>query len=115
MPNIDAPAYSQDFAADGTTSGSIQVADSTGFYVGTIGYLVRSDAGARVVIVSIPDTTHVVVRIVADDNEQQAAVQRYGGHSNLTGWTVAKGSRLSMPSQLAHVEPTFVKPIKANV
>ena len=115
MPSVHAPDYAQDFTGNGDGTGSVQVADSTGFYVGCIGYLSRSDANARVVIVALPDSTHAVVRIIPDDNEQQQAVQRYGGHSDLTGWTVAKGSRLSMPAQVAHVEPAFLKPNKVNV
>lgn len=115
MPSIEVQDFAQDFAANGGTSGNIQVADSSGFYVGALGFLVRDDAGARVVIVAVPDSTHVTVRIVADDNEQQGAVQRYGGHSDLTGWTTAKHSRLSMPSCVVRVEPTFAVRRAGNV
>lgn len=104
MPSIDVPQVTAAFAADGGPSGSIQVASSAGFYPGCIAYLIRSDANARVIIVSIPDGTHVRVRIIADDNEQQQSKQIYGGTSDLTGWTVVKSSKLSMPAQLARVE-----------
>jgi hypothetical protein len=104
MPSIDVSSYSQAFAANGSASGSIQVADSSGFYVGCIGYLWRNDAGARVMIVAIPDATHVQVRIIADDNEGQQIQQRYGAPSDLTGWTTALASKISMPAQLAKVE-----------
>lgn len=114
--NIDVPAFAQDFDANGGATGSIQVASSAGFYVGTIAYLSRnSNPGARCVIVSIPDSTHVVARIVADDNEQQQAQQIYGAGSNLSAWTTALSARISMPAQLAKIEPQSVKPAGMNV
>jgi hypothetical protein len=111
MPSIDVPQFSQVFAVDGGVSGSIQVAASAGFYVGCIAYLSRdSNPGARCIIVDLPDATHVGVRIVADDNENQQQLQRYGARSDLTGWTTALNSKISMPAQLARVEPQTVKP-----
>lgn len=115
MPSIYVNSFSQDFAADGDATGKAQVSDSSGFYVGAIGYLVRDDAGARVIIVAVPDSTHVQLRIVADDNEQQAALQRYGGFSDLTGWTTAKHTRLGMEDQVVRVEPTFAVRRSGNV
>lgn len=115
MPAIYVQDFWQDFAANGGGSGNIQVADSSGFYVGGLGYLLRDDAEARCLIVAVPDSTHVTVRIVAADNEQQAAVQMYGGHSDLTGWTTAKHSRVSMEAQVVRVEPTFAAPRRANI
>ena len=115
MPNIEVKQFSQAFAVNGTTTGYVQVGDSSGFFVGCIGYLSRTDAGVRVVITDIPDSTHVGVRIIADDNENQQPLQRYGARSDLTGWTVAKASTLSMPQQLAHVEPAYSKPTSMNV
>jgi hypothetical protein len=113
--HIEVPEFSQAFAADGGTSGSIQVADSSGFYVGCIAYLRRTDANARVIIVSIPDATHVGVRIIGDVDNERVRYQVYGAQSDLTGWTTAKGSRISMPQQLAQIEPSILKPTKANI
>lgn len=112
--NIDVPQVTAAFAADGSATGSIQVSSSAGFYPGCIAFLRRSDAGARVIIVDVPDATHVVVRVIADDNEQQQAIQIYGGHSDLTGWTTAKTSKITMPPQLARVESNTLVAIKGQ-
>jgi hypothetical protein len=114
MPSIAVPAFWQDFAANGDSTGKIQVSDSSGFFVGCIGYIQRDDAEARVIIVAVPDSTHVQVRIIADDNEQQAPLQRYGGFSDLTGWTTAKHSRVSMEDQIARVDPAWVARRQGN-
>lgn len=107
MPSIEVAAVAAAFAADGDTTGKIQVASSANFFVGTIGYLQRDDLDKRCVVVAVPDGTHVQVRIIADDNEQQGPVQRYGGFSDLTGWTTAKHSTVSVPQQIARVEPSW--------
>lgn len=112
--HIDVPQVTAAFAADGGASGSIQVASSTGFFPGCIAYLRRTDANARVIIVDVPDSTHVKVRIIADDNEQQLPLQIYGGTSDLTGWTIAKSSKITMPAQLARVEANTLVAVKGQ-
>jgi hypothetical protein len=114
MPSIDVPQVIAAFAVDGGASGSIQVASSAGFFPGCIAYLWRNDLQARCIIVEVPDATHVRVRIIADDNEDQQKIQIYGGTSNLTGWTVAKASKLTMPAQLARVESNTLVAIKGQ-
>jgi hypothetical protein len=116
MPNIQVPAVNQAFAANGGATGSIQVASSAGFYVGCYGYIGQaSDPGHKVIIVSIPDATHVIVRIVADDNEMQQSLQRYGGGSNLSTYTTTNSAYIAMPAQLAQVDPSVIKPLGLNV
>lgn len=113
---VEVPAVTAAFAADGTATGSIQVASTTGFYVGAEAYLINNaGAGARVIIVAITDATHLVARIVADDAANQLPLQRYGGGSNLAAWTLAGGAKISMPSQLVKVEPQWVAKTGMNV
>lgn len=111
---IEAPAVSAAFAANGGATGSIQVASSAGFFPGCIAFLWRNDLQARCIIVDVPDATHVKVRIIADDNEQQQPKQIYGGTSDLTGWTVVKTSKITMPAQLARVEANTLVGIKGQ-
>lgn len=116
MPSIDAPAFAQAFAANGSALGSIQVASSAGFNPAATVFLSRdSHPGARGIVVSIPDSTHVVVRIVADDNEQQQAVQRYGAGSDLSTWTVVSNAKVWQPAQLVKVEASYIRPAGLNV
>lgn len=114
---IEAPAVSAAFAATGGAGGSIQVASSVGFYAGAIGYITDSTntRNVRCIIVGIPDATHVVARVIADDNEQQLSKQIYGAGSNLVAYTVGNAATLWMPSQLVKVEPTTTAPTKLNV
>jgi hypothetical protein len=113
--HIDAQAYAQDFAANGGTNGVIQVADSSGFYVGCEGFVRCDDAAARVLIVAVPDATHVKVRILPDLDKDRMAEQVYGGGSDVSAYTLAKNARLYMPGQVAAIEPSFVKPSKMNI
>jgi hypothetical protein len=116
MPNIEVPDFSQALTANGDATGYAIVTDSSGFYVGCIAYLSRTTGvGKRCIITEIKDATHVGIRFIADDNEQQGPVQMYGGRSNLTGFTTALTSTLWMESQLARIDPALVKPTKRNV
>jgi hypothetical protein len=116
--NIEVPDYSQALTADGGTTGYAVVASTAGFYAGCLGWLRNSDGDAtakRVIITEIKDATHVGVRFIANDNEQQQAMQVYGGRSDLTGFTTAKTSKLYMERQLARVEAAFASLPKPNV
>jgi hypothetical protein len=115
MPNIDAPAFSQDFAANGGAKGSIQVVSSAGFYAGCDAYISCDDAQAHVIIVSVPDTTHVVVRVIYDDGKDQQRHQVYGGATDVSAYTTAKHAKISMPAQLAKIEYNFTKPASKNI
>lgn len=115
MPMIEVPAVSAAFAANGGATGSVQVASSTGFYAGCEGFITHdTQPTVRVIIVAIPDSTHVVCRIIADDNQDQQAVQRYGAGSNLSAYTSVANAKLWMPAQLARVEINTVAPAKLN-
>lgn len=107
--NIDAPAFSQDLTVDGPTSGYATVTDNSGFFVGCIAFLCRTDAQQRCVITELVGGDQVGLRFIAEDNEQEKP--RYGSRSNLTGWTVAKQTRLNMSSQLAKIEKPWVRPL----
>ena len=52
-----------------------------------------------------------MVRFIGDDNEQQQAIQRYGGPSNITAYTTALGARISMPAQLVKVDLAYNRSI----
>lgn len=111
MPAIETAPISQAFTADGLASGIAAVASTAGIYVGTIGYLSATGLpGQRCIVVSVVDATHVGVRIIADDNENQLAIQVYGGTSSLVAYTLAGGAKLSIPSQIARVEGVYGQP-----
>ena len=114
---IDAAAVNAAFAADGTATGTIQVASTTGFYAGAQGYLTDSTntRNARCVIVAITDATHLVARVIADDNEQQLAKQIYGAGGNLSTYTLANASKIWMPAQQVRVEIQTTAPAQRNV
>lgn len=115
MPHIDAPAASQAFTANGDGDGYVDVSSNAGFYVGAIAYIARNNLQERVIITELVGTTQVGVRKIGDDNKQQGAIQRYGGRSDLTGYTTALSSRLEMPAQLVKVEIQFGKPTGLSV
>jgi hypothetical protein len=111
MPSIEVNDYFQALTADGDTSGYAKVADSSGYYVGCIAYIQGATAPSkRCLITEIEDGLHIGLRFIADDMEQQLAIQVYGGRSDLTGYTVADGAKVYMERQVARVEPQFLKP-----
>lgn len=114
--NIEVLPVSAALSADGDATGYAAIASTTGWYVGAVGFI-RNNASKvnRIVITEIKDGTHVGVRFIADDNEQQAAVQVYGGRSDLTGYTVATASRLYQERQLVRVDPSVQKPVGLSV
>ncbi len=118
MPNIEVNDYSQALTVNGDATGYATVADTSGFYVGCLGWLRNDDGDAackRVIIVDVKSAVLVGVRFIAADNEQQQSIQVYGGRSDLSAFTTAKHSKLYMEGQLAKYEPAFAKPNKANV
>lgn len=118
MPNIEVTSYFQALTANGDATGYAVVTDSSGYYVGCLGFLRDDDGDAtakRVIITEIKDSTHVGIRFVANDNEGQQQLQVYGGRSNLTGYTTAKHATLYMDQQLARVEASTAKPAIRNV
>lgn len=107
MPSIEVPSIFAALTADGDATGYVTVASTTGFYVGALGFIRNNSTVARIIITEVKDATHLGIRIIADDNESQVAVQVYGGRSNLTGYTVASGSKVFQESQLVRVDPTW--------
>lgn len=80
------------FAANGTVSGSIQVADSTLFWTGAIVYL-NDNTGLNMecTVAGIPDATHILVR--------QTETGAYGT-SDIQAFTVANVATVTMPPQI---------------
>lgn len=103
--------------ANGGADGSLAVADPTLFYTGCVGFVgSASVAPKRIIIVRVDDTAKkVYARVIADDNEQQQAVQIYGGTSNFTAYTTAQTAYVSMESQLARVEYAYSRVPARNI
>jgi hypothetical protein len=117
---VEVPALTAAFTADGTATGTVTVASTTGFYQGAEAFLINTAGnGQRVLIVQVTDATHLVVRFIAVDLANQLPLQRYGGGSNMVtstpAWTLAGGSKISMPAQLVKVEPQWVAKTGMNV
>lgn len=116
MPNIEVAATSAALTADGDATGYVTVASTTGFFAGCLGFIRNSDGtAARVIITEVKSATQMGLRIVADDNEKQQAIQVYGGRSNLSVYTIAKSSRIYQEQQLARIDPQWVARQTPNV
>lgn len=115
MPQIEVPAVVTTLTANGGATGILTVTSTTGFYAGCEAFMSDSTGlNKRVIIVSITDGTHMVVRAIADDNENQVPIQIYGAGSTMAAFTLANSSKVSMPSQLARVEFSNVAPASLN-
>lgn len=102
-------AWGQALTADGTTTGYVTVADTSGFYPGAEAWLSSSAAQQRVIITEIKSGTQVGVRFVATEVTNSSALM-YGSRSSAAAFTTALGSRLDMPQQLVRViQPSFSK------
>ncbi len=113
---VEVPDNAQALSSNGDATGYAIVASSAGFYAGCIAYLTRSaGTNKRCIITEIKDATHVGIRFIADDNEQQLPLQVYGGRSDLTGFTTVLTSTLSMERQLAKIEPSYQSLLKPNI
>lgn len=115
MPSIEVPDTSAALTADGDATGYATITSTTGWFAGAKGFIRNNSSAKRVIITEIKDATHIGLRFIADDAEQQGAVQVYGGRSDLTGFTVASSSRLYMERQLVRVEPQYTSILKPNV
>jgi hypothetical protein len=115
MPSIEVAAISAALTADGDATGYATVASTTGFFAGCLGFIRNATTAKRIVITEIKSATQLGVRFIADDNEQQAALQVYGGRSNLTGFTTASTSRIYQESQLARIDPQWVARQTPNI
>jgi|SRR5579859_1842975 len=104
-------------AANGGADGSLTVADTSGFYTGCHGFVGSSGQPTkRIIIVRVDDTAKkVYARIVADDNEQQQAMQVYGGTSNFSAYTTAQTAYIAQEAGLARVEYQFSRVPKRNI
>lgn len=111
MPSIQIPKFGEALAANGTSSGSLQVASSTPYFVGCVAYL--SDTTGRtqaILITQMIDATHIRARAIANDNSSNASSLSYGVGSDLSAFTTVNTSRIDMPSQVARVDqPTWSK------
>lgn len=106
---IEVPEARQDATVDGGPTGYLSVSNNVTFFVGCEAFLCRSNLQKRCIITELVGTTQVGLRFQADDNEQQ--FPSYGNRSDLTGWTVALGTRLNMPKQLARIEKAWSRPL----
>lgn len=107
MPSIEVPSIFAALTADGDATGYVTVASTTGFYAGALGFIRNNTSAARIIITEIKSATQMGIRIIADDNENQMAVQIYGGRSNLTGYSVASGAKVFQENQLVRVDPAW--------
>lgn len=115
MPTIEVQAVSAAFAAAGTTRGVVQVASTTGFYAGCEAFVTATALPTkRCIIVAIVDATHLTLRVIADDNENQLPVQVYGGGSDLSAYTNVNSAKVWQQSQLARVEINTTAPASLN-
>lgn len=114
--NIEVPSAHAAFTSNGTTAGIVTVADSSPFYAGCVAWIKSSgQPSARVIIVAIPSATTIKVRFIGETDIDRIPLQIYGGASDISAYTTAQNATISMESQLAHVEPDYVKPAKLFV
>src|SRR5512144_2418814 len=102
MPSIQVPKFGEALAGNGTTSGSLQVASSTPYYVGCVAYL--SDSTGRnqaVLITKIIDATHIQARAIANDGSSNVNTLSYSPGSDLSAFTTVNTARIDMPAQVA--------------
>jgi hypothetical protein len=93
---VSTPAVTALMTVNATAAGIVTVADSAPFYCGAKVSL-SGDAPLESVsgtITDIPDTTHIGVRL---DHAKDGAVSY--GRSDLSAYTVAKTSKITMPAQ----------------
>jgi hypothetical protein len=114
--NIEISQVDAALTGDGTAHGNFGIAATTGLYPGAFGQLYDIQTPQNTVMVQItdiPDATHVNVRIAAQaavgsGSSAQTLTQNLKpnyGHSDISVFTVAHGSRFCQNAQIVRVEP----------
>lgn len=111
MPSISVPKFGELLAANATSAGVLTVVATAPYYVGCTAYLsTTSGLNQAVLITQIVDATHLRARAISDVGSNVNTLS-YAMGSDLSAYTVAAGSRIDMPAQVARVDqPTFSKP-----
>lgn len=101
MAGIYAKAITVALTAGGSADGFITVADNTGVYVGTNGYIAHAGVAVAVTVTELVGTTKIGLRLTPG-SIQDATTQVPGpdyGRTNLT--TFLTGDVLTIPAQFA--------------
>jgi hypothetical protein len=113
MPSIQVPEMSANLSADGSASGYITVVNNSGYYPGCKAWLRNNSGSQRCLITDLISTDKVGLRFLLEENCGFRLQPGHYGRSDCSAYTVASNSRLSMPAQLAPVDPLFTKILSA--
>jgi hypothetical protein len=100
---IHASSQTDNFAANGTTAGSIQLADTSNYYVGAIVFINDPVAALNMecTIAAIPDSSHLIVREKKTFNVVDGLFQAPSyGVTDISGYKLANGASVTMPAQI---------------
>ncbi len=108
MSSIDIQAYGEALAANATSLGVLQVADTTKYWAGAEAWLNNSDGTTqRIRITVIVDATHMEAVALADDPGSNVNHLSYAVGGNFSAFTTAKASRIDQPGQLVRVDVAY--------